>query len=60
MGDDLVFLPSFHPNLTFLYDSFNVEDLHTVGLGDLTHLFLLRNAHPSLSSMKANQFDFFH
>ncbi|KAK1233253.1 mannose-ethanolamine phosphotransferase gpi13 [Marasmius sp. AFHP31] len=44
MGDDTwmsVFPDSFHPNLTFPYDSFNVEDLHTVDNGVITHLFPL-------------------
>ncbi|KAG7086467.1 hypothetical protein E1B28_002418 [Marasmius oreades] len=44
MGDDTwmsVFPDSFHPNLTFPYDSFNVEDLHTVDNGVVTHLFPL-------------------
>ncbi|KAF9265842.1 hypothetical protein L218DRAFT_997224 [Marasmius fiardii PR-910] len=44
MGDDTwmsVFPNSFHPNLTFPYDSFNVEDLHTVDNGVITHLFPL-------------------
>ncbi|EKM76323.1 hypothetical protein AGABI1DRAFT_131414 [Agaricus bisporus var. burnettii JB137-S8] len=67
MGDDTwlsVFPTSFHPNLTFPYDSFNVEDLHTVDTGVLTHLFpLLQNAHPgrsipSVNSGSEKQFDF--
>ncbi|ESK88280.1 phosphoethanolamine n-methyltransferase [Moniliophthora roreri MCA 2997] len=44
MGDDTwmsVFPDSFHPNMTFPYDSFNVEDLHTVDNGVITHLFPL-------------------
>ncbi|KAF9442500.1 hypothetical protein P691DRAFT_810558 [Macrolepiota fuliginosa MF-IS2] len=64
MGDDTwlsVFPTSFHPNLTFPYDSFNVEDLHTVDAGVLTHLFpLLLNSHPSLplaTSTNQTQFD---
>ncbi|KAK7037483.1 mannose-ethanolamine phosphotransferase gpi13 [Paramarasmius palmivorus] len=44
MGDDTwmsVFPDAFHPNMTFPYDSFNVEDLHTVDNGVITHLFPL-------------------
>ncbi|KAG5643979.1 hypothetical protein DXG03_009268 [Asterophora parasitica] len=44
MGDDTwmsVFPDSFEANLTFPYDSFNVEDLHTVDEGIITHLFPL-------------------
>ncbi|KAF4598755.1 mannose-ethanolamine phosphotransferase gpi13 [Pleurotus pulmonarius] len=44
MGDDTwlsVFPDSFHPNMSFPYDSFNVEDLHTVDEGVITHLFPL-------------------
>ncbi|KAF8622044.1 hypothetical protein AX15_007327 [Amanita polypyramis BW_CC] len=44
MGDDTwmsVFPDEFHPNMTFPYDSFNVEDLHTVDEGVITHLFPL-------------------
>ena len=44
MGDDtwtLVFPTLFSPNLTFPYDSFNVEDLHTVDEGVIKHLFPL-------------------
>ncbi|WVQ78774.1 hypothetical protein IAT38_000865 [Cryptococcus sp. DSM 104549] len=51
MGDDTwlnLFPSSFHPNLSHPYDSFNVEDLHTVDEGVITHLF------PYLAS--ANQF----
>ena len=50
MGDDTwttVFPDSFEPNMTFPYDSFNVEDLHTVDEGVIEHLFPLlqdRNA----------------
>ncbi|KAF5350005.1 hypothetical protein D9756_009050 [Leucocoprinus leucothites] len=66
MGDDTwlsVYPTSFNPNLTFPYDSFNVEDLHTVDTGVLTHLFpLLLNSHPGLplntTSTGAKQFDF--
>lgn len=47
MGDDTwmsVFPDSFEPNMTFPYDSFNVEDLHTVDEGVINHLFpLLEN-----------------
>ncbi|RDB21892.1 GPI ethanolamine phosphate transferase 3, partial [Hypsizygus marmoreus] len=47
MGDDTwmsVFPDSFQPNMTFPYDSFNVEDLHTVDEGVIKHLFpLLEN-----------------
>ncbi|CDO76821.1 hypothetical protein BN946_scf185033.g18 [Trametes cinnabarina] len=41
MGDDTwttVFPDSFDPNMTFPYDSFNVEDLHTVDNGVTEHL----------------------
>ncbi|KAI0354459.1 hypothetical protein OH77DRAFT_1504820 [Trametes cingulata] len=44
MGDDTwttVFPDSFEPNMTFPYDSFNVEDLHTVDEGVIEHLFPL-------------------
>ncbi|KAH9913817.1 uncharacterized protein BXZ73DRAFT_55334 [Epithele typhae] len=44
MGDDTwttVFPDSFEPNMTFPYDSFNVEDLHTVDEGVIQHLFPL-------------------
>lgn len=63
MGDDTwlsTYPTSFHPNLTFPYDSFNVEDLHTVDTGVLTHLFpLLLNSHPALSTFPGQkQFDF--
>ncbi|KAI0824428.1 hypothetical protein BC628DRAFT_1379548 [Trametes gibbosa] len=47
MGDDTwttVFPDAFEQNLTFPYDSFNVEDLHTVDEGVIEHLFpLLEN-----------------
>jgi len=36
-----VFPTSFEPNKTFPYDSFNVEDLHTVDEGVIRHLFPL-------------------
>jgi phosphatidylinositol glycan class O len=44
MGDDTwmsVFPDSFHEDMTFPYDSFNVEDLHTVDEGVIKHLFPL-------------------
>ncbi|TBU27471.1 hypothetical protein BD311DRAFT_665254 [Dichomitus squalens] len=44
MGDDTwttVFPDSFEPNMTSPYDSFNVEDLHTVDEGVIDHLFPL-------------------
>ncbi|KAK0441449.1 hypothetical protein EV421DRAFT_1904903 [Armillaria borealis] len=44
MGDDTwmsVFPDSFGPNMSFPYDSFNVEDLHTVDEGVITRLFPL-------------------
>jgi len=44
MGDDTwmtVFPTSFEHNQTFPYDSFNVEDLHTVDEGVIRHLFPL-------------------
>ncbi len=44
MGDDTwttVFPDSFELNITFPYDSFNVEDLHTVDEGVIEHLFPL-------------------
>ncbi|KAL1712386.1 hypothetical protein EV715DRAFT_213731 [Schizophyllum commune] len=42
MGDDTwmsVFPDAFEPNSTFPYDSFNVEDLHSVDEGVIRHLF---------------------
>ncbi|KAF9513098.1 hypothetical protein BS47DRAFT_988449 [Hydnum rufescens UP504] len=46
-GDDTwltVFSRSFAPNMSFPYDSFNVEDLHSVDEGVIRHMFpLLRN-----------------
>ena len=42
MGDDTwttVFPTSFEENMTFPYDSFNVEDLHSVDEGVIRHLF---------------------
>ena len=48
MGDDTwmtVFPALFSPNMTHPYDSFNVEDLHTVDEGVIRHLFpLLQDA----------------
>ena len=44
MGDDTwmsVFPDTFEANMTFPYDSFNVEDLHTVDEGVIRHLFPL-------------------
>ncbi|KAJ4479952.1 hypothetical protein J3R30DRAFT_3288193 [Lentinula aciculospora] len=44
MGDDTwmtVFPNAFDANMTWPYDSFNVEDLHTVDNGVITHLFPL-------------------
>ncbi|GJJ07753.1 hypothetical protein Clacol_001958 [Clathrus columnatus] len=47
MGDDTwmtVYPTTFEPNLTFPFDSFNVEDLHTVDEGVIKNLFpLLQN-----------------
>lgn len=55
MGDDTwmtVFPDSFVPNMTFPYDSFNVEDLHTVDEGVIRHLFpLLHESSPSWDFM---------
>lgn len=44
MGDDTwmtVFPTPFSPNMTYPYDSFNVEDLHSVDEGVIRHLFPL-------------------
>ncbi|KAF8803969.1 phosphoethanolamine N-methyltransferase [Phlegmacium glaucopus] len=44
MGDDTwmpVFPDTFETNMTFPYDSFNVEDLHAVDEGVIKHLFPL-------------------
>ena len=44
MGDDTwmaLFPTSFAPNMTHPFDSFNVEDLHTVDEGVIRHLFPL-------------------
>ena len=44
MGDDTwmsAFPNTFEANMTFPYDSFNVEDLHTVDEGVIKHLFPL-------------------
>lgn len=50
MGDDtwmLVFPKSFEPNMTHPFDSFNVEDLHTVDNGVISNIFpLLRSPEP--------------
>lgn len=50
MGDDTwmsVFPDAFGQNLSFPYDSFNVEDLHTVDNGVITHLFpILESVNP--------------
>ncbi|KAI0315940.1 hypothetical protein OF83DRAFT_1129538 [Amylostereum chailletii] len=49
MGDDTwlsVFPDSFHPNMTHEFDSFNVEDLHTVDNGVVSHLFPLLTTSP--------------
>ncbi|KAI0338745.1 hypothetical protein BDW22DRAFT_671444 [Trametopsis cervina] len=47
MGDDTwttVYPDSFAPNMSYPYDSFNVEDLHTVDNGVIEHIFpLLRD-----------------
>lgn len=47
MGDDTwttVYPTSFEQNMSWPYDSFNVEDLHTVDNGVIEHIFpLLRN-----------------
>jgi GPI ethanolamine phosphate transferase 3 subunit O len=47
MGDDTwltVFPTTFHPEMTHDFDSFNVEDLHTVDNGVIANLFpLLKN-----------------
>jgi phosphatidylinositol glycan class O len=54
MGDDTwmsVFPDTFEHNMAFPYDSFNVEDLHAVDKGVVTHLF------PLLKD-KSNPFDF--
>src|SRR5271154_6373416 len=44
LGDDTwfkLFPDSFRPNMTFPFESFNVEDLHTVDDGVISHLFPL-------------------
>ncbi|KIO22559.1 hypothetical protein M407DRAFT_79125 [Tulasnella calospora MUT 4182] len=44
MGDETwtgIYPSSFHPNMTWPYDSFNVEDLHSVDEGVIRHLFPL-------------------
>ena len=35
------FRVAFHPNMSFPYDSFNVEELHTVDEGVIAHLLPL-------------------
>jgi phosphatidylinositol glycan class O len=48
MGDDTwltVFPDSFHSNMSHPFDSFNVEDLHTVDNGVIEHLFPLLTDH---------------
>jgi GPI ethanolamine phosphate transferase 3 subunit O len=42
MGDDTwltVFPTAFHPDMSHDFDSFNVEDLHTVDNGVIANLF---------------------
>ena len=54
MGDDTwlsVFPKTFEENMTFPFDSFNVEDLHTVDNGVVSHLF-------PLLSTPSPEFDF--
>lgn len=54
MGDDTwmsLFPDSFESNMTFPYDSFNVEDVHTGDEGVIAHLF-------SLLQDKSKPFDF--
>ncbi|KZV66984.1 hypothetical protein PENSPDRAFT_654420 [Peniophora sp. CONT] len=54
MGDDTwltVFPDSFHPNMSHPFDSFNVEDLHSVDNGVKSHLF------PLLSKNKKKSWD---
>ncbi|KAG2156893.1 uncharacterized protein EDB93DRAFT_1078807 [Suillus bovinus] len=50
-GDDTwltLFPDSFQPNMTFAFDSFNVEDLHTVDQGVIDNLLpLMRHHHNS-------------
>ncbi|TFY74091.1 hypothetical protein EWM64_g9921, partial [Hericium alpestre] len=56
MGDDTwmsVFPTTFHPNMTHPFDSFNVEDLHTVDNGVIAHLFPLL-----MDSPHAKEWDF--
>ncbi|KAF8174560.1 phosphoethanolamine N-methyltransferase [Pholiota molesta] len=57
MGDDTwmsVFPDTFERNMTHPYDSFNVEDLHTVDEGVITHLFpLLEDASKHSTSSSA-------
>ncbi|KAF8579051.1 hypothetical protein K439DRAFT_1663402 [Ramaria rubella] len=54
MGDDTwitVYPSSFVPNMTFPFDSFNVEDLHTVDEGVIANIF------PLLESNKTADWD---
>ncbi|TFY70670.1 hypothetical protein EVG20_g2335 [Dentipellis fragilis] len=56
MGDDTwlsVFPTSFHPNMSHPFDSFNVEDLHTVDNGVIANLFPLLT-----DSVHAKEWDF--
>ncbi|THH13564.1 hypothetical protein EW146_g6676, partial [Bondarzewia mesenterica] len=56
MGDDTwlsVFPTSFHPEMSHDFDSFNVEDLHTVDNGVIANLFPLLTGSPH-----ANSWDF--
>ncbi|KAI0065074.1 hypothetical protein BV25DRAFT_1989330 [Artomyces pyxidatus] len=53
MGDDTwltVFPTSFHPNMSHDFDSFNVEDLHTVDHGVTANLFPLLTDSPHAAS----------
>ncbi|KAH7097941.1 hypothetical protein BKA62DRAFT_714996 [Auriculariales sp. MPI-PUGE-AT-0066] len=58
MGDDTwltVYPNNFQRNLTFPFDSFNVEDLHTVDNGVIAHLFpLLRPGAPHWDTIIAH------
>ncbi|OBZ73368.1 GPI ethanolamine phosphate transferase 3, partial [Grifola frondosa] len=50
MGDDTwttVFPTAFDANMSFPFDSFNVEDLHTVDEGVIRHLFPLLSQKPA-------------
>lgn len=60
MGDNTwlsVFPTSFAPNMTWPYDSFNVEDLHTVDNGVTTHLLPLLRSISSPTSVHAQDPD---